>query len=68
MNSRKLKAVMVLNGDTVVELASILGITTQSVRNKMSERSSSEFKQGEIAIIRSRYNLTAEQVDEIFFS
>lgn len=67
MNSKLLRSVMVLHGDTNADLAWCLGITEQSVSNKINE-SGTEFKQGEIAKIKARYHLTPEQVDEIFFN
>lgn len=67
MNSRMLRSLMVLHGDTNADLAKCLGITEQSVSNKINE-SGTEFKQGEIAKIKARYSLTPEQVDEIFFA
>ena len=67
MNSKLLRSVMVLHGDTNADLAECLGITEQSVSNKINE-SGTEFKQGEIAKIKARYRLTPEQVDEIFFN
>ena len=67
MNSKLLRSVMVLHGDTNADLAECLGITEQSVSGKINENGT-EFKQGEIAKIKARYNLTPEQVDEIFFN
>lgn len=67
MNKGLLKSIMVLHGDTVADLANFLKITPQSVSGKMNERGT-EFKQGEIAAIKERYNLSAEQVEAIFFS
>lgn len=67
MNGSLLKSIMVLNGDTVRGLAEYLGLTPQSVSDKINERGT-EFRQGEIAKIRCKYNLTAEQVEAIFFS
>lgn len=58
---------MVLNGDTNATLAEYLGITEQSVSNKINENGT-EFKQGEIAKIKARYNLESEMVDRIFFA
>lgn len=58
---------MVLHGDTNQDLADALNITPQSVSDKINERGT-EFKQGEIARIRARYNLSAEQIEAIFFS
>ena len=67
MNATKLKCFMVLHGDTGKDLAECLGITEQSFGNKLNEKGT-EFKQGEITKIKDRYNLTPEQVDEIFFA
>jgi DNA-binding transcriptional regulator YiaG len=67
MNKDLLRSFMVLNGDTNRDLAEFLDISEQSVSNKINENGT-EFKQGEIAAIRQRYNLTAEQVTNIFFA
>lgn len=67
MNGSMLKSVMVLNGDTIRDLADFLDISPQSVSKKINENKS-EFKQGEIAKIKERYNLSADQVEAIFFS
>lgn len=67
MNGALLKSIMVLNGDTIRDLADFLGKSPQSISDKINERGT-EFKQGEIAAIKERYNLTANQVEDIFFS
>lgn len=67
MRKDLLRSVMVLYGDTNKDLADYLGITEQSVSKKINENGT-EFKQGEIRMIRIRYNLTSEQVDLIFFA
>lgn len=67
MNKELLRSVMVLNGDTNRDLAEFLDISEQSVSAKINENGT-EFKQGEIAAIRQRYNLTADQVTNIFFA
>lgn len=67
MNSSMLRSVMVLHGDTNKALAEALGITSQSLSDKINERGT-EFKQGEIAKIRDRYDLSADQVEQIFFN
>ena len=67
MNAKLLRSVMVLHGDTNVTLAEFLGITEQSVSNKINENGT-EFKQGEIAKIKARYNLDSGMVDRIFFA
>lgn len=67
MNSKELRAIMVLNGDTYSDLANALGISEASLGNKINEKGT-EFKQGEIARIKDRYNLTPDQVESIFFA
>lgn len=67
MNSNLLRSVMVLHGDTNASLAKFLGITEQSVSNKINENGT-EFKQGEIAKIKARYNLDSDMVNRIFFA
>lgn len=67
MNKELLRSIMVLHGDTNKDLADYLGITEQSLSNKINENGT-EFKQREIRLIKLRYNLTADQVDLIFFA
>lgn len=67
MNGNLLRSVMVLHGDTNASLAKYLGLTEQSVCNKINENGT-EFKQGEIAKIKTRYELDSDMVDRIFFA
>lgn len=67
MNKKLLRSVMALNNDTYVSLAMALGISPQSVSNKINENGT-EFTQGEIKFIKNRYDLTPEQVESIFFA
>ena len=67
MNKDLLRSVMVLHGDTNKTLADYLGISEQSVCNKINENGT-EFWKGEILQIKKRYNLTSDQVDLIFFA
>jgi predicted transcriptional regulator len=67
MKKELLRSIMVLHGDTNKDLADYLGITEQSVSNKINENGT-EFKQGEIRRIRIRYNLSSDQIDDIFFT
>ena len=67
MNAKLLRSVMVLHDDTNASLAAFLGITEQSVCNKINENGT-EFKQGEIAKIKARYKLDSDMVDRIFFA
>ena len=67
MNKALLRSVMALYGDTSKNLAEYLGISEQILSKKINENGT-EFKQGEIKRIKIRYNLTADQVDLIFFA
>ena len=67
MNKALLRSFMVLHGDTNKDLAEYLGISEQSVINKINENGT-EFKLGEIRKIRVRYNLNNNDVDLIFFN
>ena len=67
MNKELLRSIMVLHGDTNKDLAVLLEISEQSVSGKINEKGT-EFKQGEIAKIRDRNNLTPKQVESIFFA
>jgi DNA-binding XRE family transcriptional regulator len=67
MNKGLLRSVMALHGDTNRDLAEFLEISEQTISCKINENGT-EFKQGEIAKIKERYNLSAEQVTSIFFA
>jgi antitoxin component HigA of HigAB toxin-antitoxin module len=67
MNKELLRSIMVLFGDKNKDLADYLGISEQSVSNKINENET-EFKLREIKLIKRRYRLTSDQVDLIFFA
>lgn len=67
MNATKLRSVMVLHGDTGKDLAQYLCMTEQSLSAKINEKGT-EFKQGEMRMIKERYNLSPEEFDLIFFA
>lgn len=66
MNPNKLKALLVLHGETAGTLAKALGITPHTLSAKLHGRKG-DFTRNEIYIIKHRYNLTSDAVDEIFF-
>ena len=66
MNSQLLKSKMVEFGDTQADLAAAIGISASNLNDKINGKVS--FRQSDIAAIRRRYHLTAEEVDLIFFS
>lgn len=67
MNTSMLKSIMLLHNDTYKDVADFLGISETSFSNKINENGT-EFKQGEIAMIKDRYKLTPEQVEAVFFA
>ena len=66
MKKNLLEAKMKIYGDTQSSLAEAIGISVQALNYKMNGKG--EFTMGEIQKIKERYHLTAEEVDEIFFS
>lgn len=68
MNKNLLISKMKLYGDTQADLAAAIGCSLQRLNAKINETDGAEFKQGEIKIIRDRYHLTADEVDQIFFT
>ena len=65
MNKKLLESIAVLNGDSSADLAKCLGITPQALAAK--KKGTSDFKRKEIAKIKTRYGLSAADIDEIFF-
>ena len=68
MNIRKLKGVLVSNGDNQGILAEWMGISQGTLSAKMNEKRGAQFTLSEIKKIIERYNLTDHEVVEIFFS
>lgn len=68
MDKRKLESLMRLNGDTGGTLAEYLGIARSTFSAKLNETNGAEFTQGEIALIKKRYDMNADQVDDTFFT
>lgn len=59
---------MKLHGDTGTSLAQYLGIARPTFSAKINETNGAEFTQGEIAMIKTRYELSPQEVVEIFFN
>ncbi len=68
MRKNELEAMMKLNGDTGNTLSEYLGMARSTFSAKLNETNGAEFTQGEILAIKTKYSLTAEQVDRIFFA
>lgn len=67
MNKNKMVSVMKLHGDTQESLAEAIGISVQRLNAKINSTGGAEFTMSEIRAIKIRYNLTSQEVDEIFF-
>ena len=65
MNANLLKAKMAAFGDTQAQLAGAIGRSASNLNDKITGKVS--FRQDDIAAIKKRYNLSAEDVDLIFF-
>lgn len=65
MNKNAFKAAMVYHGDTQKVVADVLGISAQTIGDKLNGMT--DFTQSEIQVLAERYKLTPAQVDEIFF-
>lgn len=68
MDTRRIKSLMVLNGDTLATLSEVVGCTKETLSKKINEWEGSEFTQSEIKAVKDYYNLTPEEVDSIFFA
>lgn len=68
MNDKLLRSKMVLYGDTNTTLAEYLNISPQRFSAKLNETAGAEFTQGEIKMIRDRYDMTDKDVVDIFFT
>lgn len=68
MNKNMFKSKMKLHGDTNAILAKAIGISPQRLSAKINETGGAEFVQGEIEKIKDRYNLTPDEVNDIFFT
>lgn len=66
MNKSELKIKMLINNDTGITLAKALDISETTLSAKINGKA--EFTRKEIEIIKTRYNLSAEEVDKIFFN
>lgn len=67
MNKNKLRSVITLHGANNGKLAKYLGISESRFSAKINETGGAEFNQGEIFKIKQKYNVSADDVDAIFF-
>lgn len=68
MNKNLLISKMKLFGDTQQMLADVLGLSLNRTNAKINETDGAEFTQSEIKKIMIRYNLTPDEVVQIFLT
>lgn len=66
MNTSLLKSYIVRHNDTQTSLAKYLGISLSTLNAKIN--GSVDFRQNEIMAIKKCYDLSASEVDRIFFA
>lgn len=66
MNMKLLRSQMLMHDDTQVKLAEALGLPQSAISMRMTGKI--DFRQNEMEAIRKRYQLTPDQVVEIFFA
>lgn len=66
MNTERLINTIRGNGDTQQSLADAIGLSRTRLNAKIHGRAS--FTQPEISAIKERYNLSCDEIDEIFFT
>lgn len=67
MNKNMLISKMKLFGDRQEDLAEFIGLSLSRFNAKLNETNNAQFTMFEIQKIKEKYNLTAEEVDAIFF-
>lgn len=67
LNKNLLVSKMKLHGDTQADLTKWIGISLQRFNAKLNGTGGAEFTHSEIMRIKEKYNLTAEEIDKIFF-
>lgn len=68
MNKNFFVSKMKLFGDTQQSLSEALGISLTRLNEKINETDGAEFWQSEIVFFKNRWDLTADEVDLIFFN
>ena len=67
MKKNLLMSVLAKFDENQSDLARLLGLSLSCTNAKINEKGT-QFNQTEIATIKAHYNLTAEEVDSIFFT
>lgn len=68
VHTNMLLSKMKLFGDRQQDLADALGLSLTRTNAKINNKNDAEFTMSEMQVIRNRYNLTPEEVDQIFLA
>lgn len=68
MDKKLLKSKISLFGDCFTDLALVVGCSRSRLSAKINERNGAEFTAKEIERIKLKYDLSADDVDKIFFA
>lgn len=63
----KLKARLKENGETQADLARVTGLSLSRLNAKLNQTNGAEFNMAEIRAIKQHYDLSADELDSIFF-
>lgn len=66
MNRNLFRAMIAENNETQTQLATAMGMGASNLSDRINGKI--PFRQNEIAFIRNRYKLSAQEVDRIFFA
>ena len=66
-NKKAIRVLLAEHGDTYEDLASVIGCTVSTVSDKVNGNTKNGFTQPEMLKIKEHYNLTAKDMDRIFF-
>ena len=66
MNRTLLHSIIIAHGDTLGKLADAMGLPQSALSNRMNGKV--EFRQNEMNLIKCRYELTPQQMEQIFFA
>jgi hypothetical protein len=68
LNAKLLKSIMVANGDDsyVTALSKVIGVNRVTAGQKLNGKS--QFTQKEISAVMNHYNLTGDEIKEIFLN
>lgn len=67
MDIPRFRALLALHSETIKDIAELIGLSPSSVYRKI-DGTDGEFTQSEISKIKNHYNLSPEDVDNIFFA